>query len=143
MNRVWRITKEDPADLGFATSACTYEAVTMAEFRSWAERVVTTTPDAQLPSYMIDYMTGPSPESGAFTHRTTGPGGFTPYDPLLDKRAHAKALTGIGHRRGVVRSSGEDPWVSREDALDALEAHPVVAERFLEVFDTLEIGAVQ
>ncbi|QXT40498.1 hypothetical protein [Gymnodinialimonas ceratoperidinii] len=143
MSRVWRITKDDPADLGFATSACTYEAVTMAEFRAWAERVVMTTPDADLPSYMIDYMTGPSIESGAFKHRTTGPGGFTPYDPLLDKRAHAKALTGIGHRRGVVQQPEADAWVSKEDALDALEAHPVVADRFLEVFDTLQIGAAQ
>ena len=141
MTRAWRITKADSADLGFATSASTYGAVTVEEFRAWAEYVVLETPDDDLPPYMIDMMLGPNLEADNSHPKYFGITGFLPYDPLLDSNQNAAALTGIGHLRGTVETSGHDPWISRDAALAALARNAVIPDRFAEVFPMLSVPA--
>ena len=134
---IHRVTKEDSADLGFAWASLMAGAVTLDEFKTWAEHVVTEMEADMLPSYMIDVM-----EVATRRDATVGLKditGFWPYDPLLENSANSTALHGIVALRGRFRA--EDAGVSETEARKKFDAHPEIAARFAAVFPFLPLPA--
>lgn len=52
--RAFRLTREDSADIGFATTCLTISAITFEEFKEWLHRVIEVSDDC--PSWVFDIL---------------------------------------------------------------------------------------
>ncbi|MBF9043370.1 hypothetical protein HKCCE4037_08530 [Rhodobacterales bacterium HKCCE4037] len=130
-----RVTREDSADLGFAWACLMSGAITLDEFKAWAEHVVTVMDAEDLPPHMIELMELDSRRDATLGLKDLT--GFWPHDPFMDNSAHATALHGISALRGAFRA--EDAGTTRAKAVALLSTHPQVAERFATVFPFLTL----
>ncbi len=51
---MWKITKEDGPDLGFANNCLLSESIDLEEFKLWLEQVVLDMPIDDIPFYIFD-----------------------------------------------------------------------------------------
>lgn len=132
-----RISKQDSADLGFAMAALLTRAISLAEFRDWADHVITRTPAGQIPDWFFDLSMLDDDDRRGIAVLDIVP--FTSYDPDLDANGPSDALAGIAHLRGRPAPTDHDPVTTPAQAAAALDRHPEVRTRFRALFPFIEL----
>ena len=121
--------RSDSGRLGFAIGAVFDQAITLAEFRRWAEDVYVNSDSA--PLFLLDLSEFTGPLSHIF--RIIG---FVPHWPFAE--ADKKALIGIAYLRN---QASIDVQYSREECLSRLKSSSVVRQTFEKEFPFVPIPA--
>lgn len=130
MKQEFHLTKNDNADISFASTALIAGVISFDEFKEWLYLVIQN--DDSCPSYVFDIIDLESKFD--YTLKMGEILGFIPSWELNDDEE--KALDGIGYKRFSDFSSDLAP---RQVALAALERNPQVEARFRETFPFITI----
>ena len=125
MQRRFQLTKDDSADIAFATSSLIIGAITFEEFKEWLYFVIEHSDE--VPSYFFDILN--AREKFNFTLKVADYLGFWAAWDASD--SELDALRGIGFYRFPEFHSDV---VQRDQALKALAQNPHVEKRFREMF---------
>ena len=121
---MWKISKENCEDLGFAIICMFYDAINLSEFKLWLDIVVRDTPIDKIPLYIFDLIDF----NGSF-YELINIIGFTP-DPNLTEDED-NAIYGIAIKRF---GNDLDIPISNNEALRALDRNPLISKRFKSIF---------
>ncbi|MFE3957753.1 hypothetical protein ACFXPS_26710 [Nocardia sp. NPDC059091] len=123
------LTQEDSQTIGFVVDCLFCQAIDRAELRKWCPHVVITNDLEHIPQYIFNLMD--FDEGAADVFRVIG------FVPTKIRGADESALYGIAYLRGI---DVFDSPTSPSAASKALEARPVMLQRFREVFPFVDLG---
>ncbi|WP_107996117.1 hypothetical protein [Neisseria cinerea] len=126
---MWKISKENCEDLGFAIICIFYDALHISEFKLWLDIVVRDAPIDTIPLYIFDLIDFDKSIGEIYDVI-----GVVNYGYISNDQKNA--LTGIAFLRGI---DVYDPPVSKEKALKALEKHPEIYHKFKRFFPFVEL----
>ena len=126
---MWKISKENCEDLGFAIICMFYDALHISEFKLWLDIVVRDAPIDKIPLYIFDLIDFDKSIGEIYDVI-----GVVNYGYISNDQKNA--LTGIAFLRGI---DVYDPPVSKEKALKALEKYPEIYQKFQHFFPFVEL----
>ncbi len=127
---MWKIEKEDCADLDFAISCLFSEAISLSEFKTWLAIVINEMPIEKIPLYIFDLI-----DFNDALANIDNVIGFVAPTQLSTQQKNA--LVGIAYLRKI---NVYDPPVSKEQALAALNKNPHVLDEFRRLFPFIELN---
>lgn len=125
----FKIYKNDSEDFNFVLGCLYSQAIDLAEFRIWIERIIETTPVEDIPFYIFDLV-----DFDGYLYEISKIIGFVPDDYLSNDEKNS--LYGIAFLRGA---DIYDPPVTRDEALKAVERNPNILERFKSLFPFINL----
>lgn len=125
----FKIYKNDSEDFNFVLGCLYSQAIDLAEFRIWIERIIETTPVEGIPFYIFDLV-----DFDGYLYEISKIIGFVPDDYLSNDEKNS--LYGIAFLRGA---DIYDPPVTRDEALKAMERNPNILERFKSLFPFINL----
>lgn len=125
----FKIYKNDSEDFNFVLGCLYSQAIDLAEFRIWIERIIETTPVEGIPFYIFDLV-----DFDGYLYEISKIIGFVPDDYLSNDEKNS--LYGIAFLRGA---DIYDPPVTRDEALKAVERNPNILERFKSLFPFINL----
>ncbi|MBP1483044.1 hypothetical protein [Acinetobacter nosocomialis] len=125
----FKIYKNDSEDFNFVLGCLYSQAIDLAEFRIWIERIIETTPVEDIPFYIFDLV-----DFDGYLYEISKIIGFVPDDCLSNDEKNS--LYGIAFLRGA---DIYDPPVTRDEALKAVERNPNILERFKSLFPFINL----
>lgn len=125
----FKIYKNDSEDFNFVLGCLYSQAINLAEFRIWIERIIETTPVENIPFYIFDLV-----DFDGYLFEISKIIGFVPDDYLSNDEKNS--LYGIAFLRGA---DIYDPSVTRDEALKAVERNPNILERFKSLFPFINL----
>ena len=126
---MWKISKENCEDLGFAIVCIFYDAINLSEFKLWLDIVIRDTPIDKIPLYVFDLINFEKSIGKIYDVI-----GVVNYGCISNDQKNA--LTGIAFLRGI---DVYDPPVSKEKALKALEKYPEIYQKFQHFFPFVKL----
>ena len=126
---MWKISKENCEDLGFAIICMFYDALYISEFKLWLDIVVRDAPIDKIPLYIFDLIDFDKSIGEIYDVI-----GVANYGYISNNQKNA--LTGIAFLRGI---DVYDPPVPKEKALKALKKHPEIYQKFQHFFPFVEL----
>ena len=124
-----RIYKENNEDLGFVIGCLYSQAINLSEFRCWLEYVIEISDIENIPQYIFDLV-----DFNDYLFQISKKIGFIASSGLSEEQK--KALEGIAYLR---KREILDPELDKTQALELLDKHPLIMERFKELFPFIEI----
>lgn len=128
-NMAFKIYKNDSEDLNFVLGCLYSQAIDLAEFRIWIERIIEATPVEDIPFYIFDLVA-----FEGYLYEISKIIGFVSDDYLSNDEKNS--LYGIAFLRGA---DIHDPPVTRDEALKAVERNPNILERFKSLFPFINL----
>ncbi|MGE4323162.1 MAG: hypothetical protein AB7E60_09060 [Sphingobium sp.] len=126
---VFRLTREDSTDIGFATTCLTLSAVSFDEFRDWLYHVIGASDE--WPDYLLDILD--LKQKFDYTLHVRRILGFIPGANLSDDEY--RAVDGIAYRRFPRHQSDGS---TKETALTALARNPRIEQLFRTLFFAID-----
>lgn len=127
--RKFRLTREDDADIGFATDCLIARAISFEEFKKWIYYIIEKSDE--IPNYLIEIVN--IDKKTDYTLKVNRILGFWPGWGAIDEEY--LALHGIGFRRFPDHKTDA---ASRDQAVEALKRNPQVERKFRELFPFIE-----
>ncbi|WP_151750065.1 hypothetical protein [Acinetobacter seifertii] len=125
----FKIYKNDSEDFNFVLGYLYSQAIDLAEFRIWIERIIETTPVEDIPFYIFDLV-----DFNGYLYEISKIIGFVPDEYLSNDEKNS--LYGIAFLRGA---DIYDPPVTRDEALKAVKRNLHILERFKGLFPFINL----
>lgn len=126
---MWKIYKENSADLGFVINCLFSGAIHLHEFRQWIERVISDLPIDDIPLYFFDLLEF----DGGLAHILM----IIPHSTHNDlTKDEDNAVYGMVYLRKIKQY---EYHVSKKVALKALKRNPHIYQRFKDFFPFIEV----
>lgn len=128
MNQIWKIDKDKHTDLNFALGCLYCDAVSLFEFKKWAELVIQTSDVSELPYYIYDILDFNEP----LFHLTKLIG----FDLINDlSKEEEYSIYGIAFLRN---NNIYDPPINKNEAVSYVTQNRHILERFHKFFPFIE-----
>ncbi|MDQ9036402.1 hypothetical protein RFH07_07185 [Acinetobacter seifertii] len=125
----FKIYKNDSEDFNFVLGCLYSQAIDLADFRIWIERIIEITSVEDIPFYIFDLV-----DFDGYLYEVSKIIGFVPDDYLSNDEKNS--LYGIAFLRGA---DIYDPPVTRDEALKAVERNPHILKRFKSLFPFINL----